>query len=274
MYESLKIDQLGSIYDRFTLKGKKALVTGAGGGIGRSTANAFAEMGADVALMDIPEKMAQLKETADFIANKHGVKAIPVVGNVADDASVKAFVGEVVDAFGTLDVVHSNAGIAGGVTNGSDLDIEVWNRIVAINLTGMLLVGREGANVMKKHGHGGSIIFTSSMSGHIINRVSDGGRYPPGYTATKAGVRHLAKSMALDYVKQGIRFNSVSPGMILSGLHDGWDPKILEAAAQQIPMERFGDLDDIVGVVCFLASDLSSYSTGSDIICDGGYTVW
>ena len=112
------------------------------------------------------------------------------------------------------------------------------------------------------------------MSGHIINRVPDGARYAPGYPATKAAVRHLAKSMAMDYAQYNIRFNSVSPGIILSGLHDGWDPEVLLKQAKEIPLGRFGSLDEIVGTVCYLASDLSSYSTGSDIIADGGYTVW
>lgn len=269
----LKLNELDSIYKMFALKGKKALVTGASGGIGRSTANAFAEMGADVALMDIPEKKNILEANAKFISEKHEVNTIALVGDVSSPESVEEFINETVKEFGTIDVVHTNAGIACG-DNGSDIEIKDWEKSLGVNLTGMLLVGRAAANVMKAHNHGGSMIMTASMSGIIINRQESGSRYTPGYPATKAAVRHLAKSMAMDYVLDGIRVNSISPGVILSGLHDGWPPEILESAAKMVPMERFGSLDEIVGIVAYLASDLATYTTGSDFVVDGGYTVW
>lgn len=274
-YNSLKMEQLGSVRDMFGLKGKKALVTGAAGGIGRSCAHAFAELGADVALMDISSRLTQLTGYAGYLETKFGIKAVPLTGDVADEESVDTFMEDAVREFGTLDILFSNAGIAGGVNRGSDISMEDWNKIIGINLTGMLLTGRYGANVMKRDGHGGSIIFTSSMSGAIINKKPEtGARYAPGYPATKAAVRHLAKSMAMDYVEYGIRVNSISPGIILSGLHDGWDRAIMDVAARMIPMRRFGSLDEIMGVVAFLAGGLSSYMTGTDITVDGGYTVW
>ena len=274
MYKALAIDELKSVYDMFSLKGKVALVTGAGGGIGRSTAKTFAEMGANVALMDIENKREVMEANAKYMSEKFGVKVIVVTGDVSDEASVKAFMKEIVDQLGTIDVVHNNAGIGGGGI-GSDVTMEEWQRVVGINLTGVLLVGREAANIMKAHGHGGSIVITSSMSGHIINKGGRGARYAPGYPATKAAVRHMAKSMAMDYVPYGIRFNSISPGIIVSGMHDGWPEEILRDAEENlIPMERCGTLDEIVGVVAFLASDLASYCTGTDILVDGGYCVW
>ena len=274
-YDSLKIDQLASVYDMLSLKGKKAIVTGAAGGIGRSTACALAELGADVALMDIEPKREVLEYNANFIADKYKVKTLALTGNVGDPASVDAFMGELREKFGTLDIAHSNAGIAGGTDMGSDIDIDLWNRMVDINLTGMLLVGRAAANIMKQDGPGGSVIFTASMSGSIVNKKEQvGARYAPGYTATKAGVIQLARSMAMDYVEQHIRFNTISPGIILSGLHDGWDHSIMDEAARMIPMRRFGSLNEIMGIVGFLASDLSSYITGADFMVDGGYTVW
>lgn len=273
-YYVQKIDELSPVKDRFTLKGKVALVTGAGGGIGRSTANAFADLGADVALMDIPQKKDVLEYNAKVISERHGVKCICVYGDVSDPDSVNAFVNEVVEKLGTIHVVHSNAGIGGGSNDGCEMSIAEWNRTVGINLTGVLLVDAACAKVMKKHGHGGSIINTASMSGHIINKGPHGARYAPDYAACKAAVKHMSKSQACDWVLDGIRVNSISPGIILSGLHDGWPEDPLREAAKLIPMERFGSLDEVVGIVAFLATDLASYITGTDILIDGGYTIW
>jgi len=273
---ALKLEELDSVYKRFSLKGKKAMVTGAGGGIGRSTANALAEMGADVALVDIPQKIDVLKAYAGFIAQKHGIKTLALTGDVTDSKSVDSFLNEAVEAFGTLDVLHNNAGISGVVAgrNGSDISLADWEEIIRINQTGVLMVGRAAANVMKAHEHGGSVINTASMSAHIINRRQPNERYGPGYSATKAAVVHMTKAMAMDYVPYKIRFNSISPGVILSGMHDNWRPEILAEAAKMVPMQRFGTLDEVVGIVCYLASDLSTYTTGADFIVDGGYTVW
>lgn len=274
-YEALKLEELGDVGELFSLKGKCALVTGAAGGIGRSCAAAFAQLGADVAMMDVPSRSDILKADADWIGERFGIKTLPLSGDVSREDSVTEFMGKAAATLGTLDIVFSNAGIAGGINRGSDIEMEDWNRIVGINLTGMLLVGRTAAHIMKRDGHGGSVIFTSSMSGTIINKKPQvGARYAPGYPTTKAAVKHLAKSMAMDYVEDKIRFNSISPGIILSGLHDGWDPAIMDEAAKMIPMRRFGSLNEIMGVAAFLAGDLSSYMTGTDITVDGGYTVW
>jgi len=267
------LQDLRSIRDMMSLKGKTAVVTGAAGGIGRSTASALAEMGANVALMDIPEKLPLLDEIAGFIRERHGSKAMTVTGNVADEVSVRSFYDAIVRDFGTVDIVHNNAGVATPDDN-TDMDLSVWKRMLDINYTGMLIVAREAARVMKAHKHGGSIIFTSSMSGHIINRRPADVRYSITYTSTKAAVMQLAKAMAMDYVGDDIRVNSISPGYVLSGLHDNTPDDKVEYMASQIPMQRFGTLNEIIGAVVYLASDLGSYHTGSDILIDGGYCVW
>jgi NAD(P)-dependent dehydrogenase (short-subunit alcohol dehydrogenase family) len=268
------ISELRSVYDMMSLKGKKALVTGAAGGIGRTTATALAEVGADVALMDIPEKRDLLEAYCKQIADLHKVRTIPVTGDVSTPETVAAFMTEVEKEFGTLHVVHNNAGVA---LPGDDSDIpyETYNQYVAINQTGVLLVMQASANLMKKKGNGGSIINTASISAHIINRGRPGlDRNCPGYPSVKAAVKHMTRAMAAEYVEDNIRVNSISPGYIVSGLHDDWDVGILEWFATTVPMGRLGRLDELMGVIVFLASDLSTYATGTDIIIDGGYTIW
>ena len=129
---------------------------------------------------------------------------------------------------------------------------------------------------MLAHG-GGSIINTASMSGHIINKGSrqDMSRHMTAYASAKAGVIQLTKSIAVSYAADGIRCNSISPGMVLSGLHDHMDMEALERYVEEcVPMNRFASLDEMMGIVVYLASDLSSYATGSDFVIDGGVTIW
>jgi NAD(P)-dependent dehydrogenase (short-subunit alcohol dehydrogenase family) len=272
--KSQSISELRSVYDMMSLKGKKALVTGAAGGIGRTTATALAEVGADVALMDIPAKQDLLEKYCQEIANLHNVRTIPVTGDVSTPDAVAAFMDEIEKEFGTLHVIHNNAGVALPEDH-SDISYETYNQYVAINQTGVLLVMQAGANLMKKNGNGGSIINTASISAHIINRGRPGiDRNCPGYPSVKAAVKHMTRAMAAEYIDDNIRVNSISPGYIVSGLHDDWDVGILEWFASTVPMERLGQLDELMGVIVYLASDLSTYATGTDIIIDGGYTIW
>jgi sorbose reductase len=272
--KSQSISELRSVYDMMSLKGKKALVTGAAGGIGRTTATALAEVGADVALMDIPTKKDLLEKYCQQIADMHKVRTIPVVGDVSTPDAVATFMAEIEKEFGTLHVVHNNAGVALEGDN-ADISYETYNQYVAINQTGVLLVMQASANLMKKNGNGGSIINTASISAHIINRHRPGiDRNCPGYPSVKAAVKHMTRAMAAEYVNDNIRVNSISPGYIVSGLHDDWDVELLEWFASTVPMGRLGRLDELMGVIVFLASDLSTYATGTDIIIDGGYTIW
>lgn len=270
------IRDMRSVQEMLSLEGKVALVTGAAGGIGRSTAAAFAEIGAKVALMDIPQRADVLARNVSEIKSRFGGDVMYVTGDVSDEASVKSFVNDVVKAYGTIHIVHNNAGV-GLAGDDSNIPIEQWNRIVAINQTGILLVGRTCANLMIEHRHGGSLITTSSMSGLIVNRLPEGSRYGVVYPATKAAVEHMTKAMAMDYCKFGIRFNSVCYGYIISGIHDvkaGFPEEAFDHMAESTPMGRVGMLDETVGCVVYLASDLSTFATGSTVVVDGGYTVW
>ena len=180
---------------------------------------------------------------------------------------------EVVAAFGTIDVVHSNAGI-GAHGDGPDMDLEHWNKMLSVNLTGVMLVDTACANVMKAHKHGGSIINTASLSAHIINPPYKDAPAITCYTTCKAGVLHLTKSLALNYAKYGIRVNSISPGYIWSGLHQGLPSERCDFEESTVPVGHFGSLDDVTGPVALLATDLGAYMVGTDILFDGGVTIY
>lgn len=260
-----------SVVDRFQLRGKKALITGAAGGIGDACARALAELGADVALMDLPSQQQALQHNAGEIASKYGVKAIAVMGDVSSEQSVTDFVAEAVEHLGTIDVLHNNAGIISGEDT-ADMPHQEWQRLMSVNVDGVMLVGRAVADVMIRHGHGGSIINTASMSGHIVNR-SPNENYGFAYASSKAAVLHMTRAMAAQYIKHGIRVNSVSPGVVLSGIHDPVPASFLEFALGDVPRGSFGTLDDIAGIVAFLASDLSAFMVGSDVLADGGQCI-
>ena len=262
-----------TVVKKFSLKGKKAFVTGAAGGIGRSTSAAFAEMGADVAVVDIKSKLEQSTEIAKQIMNKYGVKAIAIGADVSDPASVDKMVKNIVKEFGTIDVVHSNAGIL-GTNDNSTISLEEWNKIISVNLSSMLITDRAAANIMIAHKHSGAIINTASMSGHIINPSPEGADSMIAYTTSKAGVIHLTKALAVNYIKYGIRVNRVSYGYIYSGIHDGMKQSHLDFWTSTVPIKRFGTLDEVAGIVTFLATDLASYMVGSDVIVDGGYCIY
>ena len=265
--EAYRCKEFTSIYKLLSLEGKKALVTGGAGGIGRSTVKAFAELGADVALMDIPSKLTDVQRICDEIKDKYPVNAVAVTGDVADEASVKEFVAQTVEAFGTIHILHSNAGIVLPGDN-PNAPIDGWNKVLGVNLTGMMLVCRTVANVMIEHQHGGAIINTASKSAHIIS----GNGF--SYAATKAAVIHMTKAMAAQYVPYGIRVNSISPGVVLSGIHDNVPVEGMEHMLGLIPMKRFGTLDEIAGWVAVLASDVAGFMTGSDILVDGGQCIY
>ena len=266
------VKEVTSVAARFTLKGKKAIVTGAKGGIGKATATAFAELGADVAIVDLPTAIGECNTVAQSLKERFGVNSVSIGADLSREGDVKTMARKVVDAFGTIDIVHSNAGIF-ALGDNPQMPLSEFKRIVDVNLLGMFLVNRECADIMVAHEHGGSIINTVSMSGSIVNPTRTETDYMVAYTASKGGAKHLTKAMAVNYIKHGIRINSVSPGYLISGAHDGMSQTDVEWWANSVPIKRFGEMDEIVGIVCLLATDLSTYFVGSDIIMDGGATI-
>ncbi|MCL1830427.1 MAG: SDR family oxidoreductase [Oscillospiraceae bacterium] len=262
---------LQSVYDMLSLKGKTALVTGGSGGIGRSTSAAMAELGAKVMLMDLPSRESQLQKAVADIKQRYMAECDYVLGDVRDVESIEAFVEKTAERFGTIDILHNNAGI-GIAGDNADITKDAWDNIVAINLTGPMFVAQAVADKMKSNPAGGSIVTTASMSGIIVNTG-------PGYAATKAGVLHMTNALAIALAVDNIRCNSVCYGYILSGMHENpsSDPVRLEHTYSRFeettPMKRCGTLSEVVGCVVYLASDLGRFTTGSAIVVDGGFSI-
>ncbi len=245
----------------FSLHGKVALVTGAGGGIGAELARGLAAAGAQVALCDV--KPEPLKDVQAEIVSEGGAASSHLM-NVADKPSVDAAVEDIIKAYGHIDVLVNCAGInkREGLL---DVEEETYDRIMDVNLKGVFLVSQAvGLHMISQHS--GSIInIGSHNTGAVLGGVSV-------YAATKSGVLALTRSMAVEWAKHGVRANCVSPGHILTPLTvPTWEhPERSKYLKERIAMQRPGEPKEIVGVCILLASDASLYITGSEYRVDGG----
>jgi sorbose reductase len=252
-----------NVLEMFDLRGRRALVTGASSGIGKEVARAYVQAGAAVALA------ARHSEVLEDVAGEltaAGGRVVPIPCDVTQPDQVTAMLDRVIAELGGVDIAVCNAGI---ISLGPMLDMppEEFQRIQDTNVTGVFLTAQAAARAMVRQGRGGAIITTASMSGHIINIPQQVGHY----CASKAAVIHLTKAMAVEFAPHKIRVNAVSPGYILTELveplaeyHALWEPKI--------PMGRLGRPEELTGLYLYLASEASSYMTGSDIVIDGGYS--
>ncbi len=250
-----------SVREKFELTGRIAAVTGGARGIGRACADALQEMGAKIALLDI------LPDRLDQSAAEMGNGTIGVVCDVTDKAAVAAAFERVTTQFGRLDILVNSAGICIWA-KGEEMTEEEWDKVMDINLKGTFLCTQAAGRIMIAQGSG-SIVNIASMSGSIVNRPQT----QVSYNASKAGVMHLTRSLAAEWAQHNVRVNSISPGYTLSELtrqfpqyFDGWMP--------YIPLGRMADPEELVGAVVYLASDAASYTTGHDLVIDGGYSVW
>ncbi len=253
-----------NVMDLFGLRGKSALVTGASSGIGRRVAQAYAQAGADVAVA--ARNVEALENVAAELAADGAGKVVPIRCDVTRPEQVNSMVDRVVAELGGIDIAVCNAGII-TVVPMLEMSPEEFQRIQDTNVTGVFLTAQAAARAMVAQGRGGVIINTASMSGSIINVPQQVGHY----CASKAAVIHMTKAMAVELAPHNIRVNSVSPGYILTELveplteyHRQWEPKI--------PLGRIGRPEELVGLYIYLASEASSYMTGSDVVIDGGYT--
>lgn len=258
----------------FDLTGKTALVTGASGGIGRACALGLAKAGADVAVVDL--KVEDGNRTVGEI-EELGRRSLFVECDVSDLSQVKKMVGTVVDALGKIDIAMNNAGIlrGGSIPTVDDECVGIWDKTLAVNLTGVYYCCREEAKFMIAQG-GGSIINTASISATIANNYPNFGGGWVAYCTAKAGVKHLTKALAMEFVTSNIRVNSISPGYAITPMSAAVqnDPVLLQHEEMHTPMHRQAYPEEIVGGVVYLASNSASYTTGHDLVIDGGYLCW
>jgi glucose 1-dehydrogenase len=247
------------------IEGKGVLIAGAGGGIGSAGATGLGREGAAVLCADID--VAAAEATAAQIRTSGG-RAVALGLDVRDRGAVDAAVAAVVREFGRLDVLLECVGVS-QTASFLDLDPGEWDRIVAINLTGMFHLGQAAARQMIRQGSGGSIINVTSQLAEVARPER------AAYIASKGGGRSLTHAMALELAPHDIRVNAIAPGPTLTGLTRASyaDPERRRATIAQIPLGRMGQPDDIVGAILFLASDESRWVTGSTVTVDGGYLV-
>lgn len=256
------------ILEKMRLNGKKGFVTGGARGIGKCTATAFAEAGADVAIVDIDLDEAQ--KTAEEIGRMTGQKVIAIKTDCTDKEQVDTMVSLVVKELGGLDFCHNNAGICINAP-AEEMTYEQWLKVININLNGIFLTDIAAGKYMLEHG-GGSIINTASMSGHIVNVPQP----QCAYNASKAAVIQLTKSLAIEWAKRGVRVNSISPGYIGTELTLNSPTLIplIEKWNQMAPMGRMGKPEELESICVYLAGDTSTFTTGSDFIIDGAFTCF
>jgi NAD(P)-dependent dehydrogenase (short-subunit alcohol dehydrogenase family) len=259
----------------FTLTGKVSLVTGAGSGLGRVFCEAMAEHGSDVVCSDINEAWA--KETADMIAN-YGVKTAVVKADVSKQDEVKALFRKVDQEFGKLDVLFNNAGIATKGVRIHEMRLEDWNKVIGVNLTGVFLCMQEGLKLMLRQ-KSGSIINIASILGLVA--VDPDILAIQHYIASKHGVIGITKTAAVQYGPDNIRVNAIAPGFYagtkLGDVEERTEKEaqaMAEKAISLTPLKRFGQPEEIKGLAVLLASDASSFITGSTYVTDGGWCAW
>jgi len=252
----------------FRLDGKIAIVTGASGGIGRAATMAYAESGADVAVLD--KNAESLEALSEEVREKTGRIAFPVQCDVSDELSVKNAIEMSVDRFGKVDILFNNAGIAirGSVET---IPLEDWEKVMAVNLRGIFLLSKYVVPYMRKARYG-KIINNSSVDAIRAGNVESIARH--AYNASKSGVQGLTTSMASLYAKDNITVNAIAPGLFETGITSLFfsSEECLNMYKQKNPSGRYGDINEIKGPIIFLSSDASSYVTGQFICVDGGYT--
>ena len=255
-----------SVLDSFRLDGKVALVTGGARGLGKTMATALAQAGANVAITARSTGGA-CEETAAAIASETGRTCKPFAADVTSEADVNRLANEVEAAFGQIDILVNNAGtnIRGQIDQLSEAD---WDTVIDTNLKGPFLCARAIGPRMVKRGWGRVINLGSTLS-----VIALPGRAP--YASSKAGVLNLSRVLALEWAGTGVTVNTICPGPFATEMNRQLldDPVKYKALMDLFPMGRWGDVEEIAGAVVFLASNASSYMTGSAVFVDGGWTA-
>nr|WP_294780373.1 glucose 1-dehydrogenase [uncultured Flavobacterium sp.] len=246
------------------LENKVAFVSGGGSGIGRAVAEAYAREGAKVVVSDINVEHGE--ETVKIIKEKGG-EAFFIMGDSSSASDNKHMVEVTVSKYGRLDIACNNAGMGGPAKPTGEYEPADWDRVIGLNLNGVFYACRYQLEQMEKNG-GGSIVNIASIHGQVAAPNS------PAYTASKHAVVGLTKNIAVEYAQKNIRCNAVGPGYIETALlKDNLNKEMMDAIAAKSAMNRLGTAEEVAELVVFLNSDKSSFTTGSYIIADGGYTA-
>ncbi|MDD3140982.1 MAG: SDR family oxidoreductase [Lachnospiraceae bacterium] len=246
----------------FGLKGKVAIVTGGGRGIGQVIAHGLANAGAEVVIIS----RSGADETIDLIT-KDGGKAYYVAADVTKEEQVDAALAQIMERSGSIDILFNNAGICMHQTT-FEATISEFREVIDCNLTGEFIMCRAVGKIMVDNHIKGSIINMASMSGSIANVP----QWQCSYNASKAAVIHMTRSLAAEWAEYGLRVNSLSPGYIATPMSVDTPQELKDAWMPLIPMHRMGEPEELVPAVLYLASSASGYTSGSDIIVDGAYT--
>ncbi|RKY78384.1 2-deoxy-D-gluconate 3-dehydrogenase [candidate division KSB1 bacterium] len=250
------------ILEKFSLKGKAGIVTGASRGIGKGIAEGLVQAGANLAIC--ARSLPALEKTAEEL-RKYGTEVIPIKADVSMKAEVEKLVNKTVEEFGRIDFLFNNAGITYRAPS-EDFPEEWWDEVIRVNLKSVFLCSQAVARVMIKQG-GGKIINTSSLI------AVTGGKTISAYAASKGGVAQLTKALANDWAKYHINVNAIGPGYIITDLTAPLidDKQRYQELSARIPMGRWGKPEDLAGAAVFLASEASDYITGQTIFVDGGW---
>ncbi|HQN66249.1 MAG TPA: glucose 1-dehydrogenase [Smithellaceae bacterium] len=254
--------------DMFSLKGKVALVTGGGRGIGKFIATGLAEAGADIILTS--RKIKNLEATAAELMANQKVKAVAIACDMAKEDTVEAMLKEAVAKFGRIDILVNNAGATWGAPT-LDFPLEKWDQVFNVNVRGVWVLTQKVARIMKEQG-GGNIINISSV---MAFRGSLEEAHPAvPYNSTKAAINLLTMNLAVKLAPYKIRVNAIAPGFFHTDMMAYIDKPefkpIRDAIVNEIPLRRVGEIDDMKGVAVFLASDASQFITGHVMVVDGG----
>jgi NAD(P)-dependent dehydrogenase (short-subunit alcohol dehydrogenase family) len=249
-----------SVLDAFRLDGRVAVVTGGNRGLGYAFARALGEAGARVAIA------ARDAERSAEAAGELGALAVPL--DVTDAESVGAMVERVSGELGAIDVLVNNAGIC---FHRPALEVpeQEWREVFDVNVDGLWRCSRAVGAGMVERGHG-SIVNIGSMSAMIINRP----QMQPAYNASKAAVHHLTRSLAAEWAPHGVRVNALAPGYVKTEMSPVDEPQFRRHWIEDAPMERYATPEELGPSLLYLASDASSFVTGSVLVVDGGYTLW
>ena len=254
-----------SMLDKFRLTDKRIVVTGGAGGIGETVIYALADVGAEIVVVDLDEEgIARVVHNLE----QRGSRAMGYKANLTDRDQVQTMVEAIVAEMGTVDVLWNNAGIFQNVP-AEDMNYAEWLRIIDINLNTVFAVSQAVAPIMIVNKRG-TIINTASMSGLVVNVPQK----QAGYNTAKAGIIQLTRTLATEWAPYGIRVNSISPGYIAtSKVISGDYTHLFDYWLERTPMHRMGSPEELAGAVIYLASDASSFTTGENIVIDGGYSI-